>query len=124
MSTIGRRPPPVSEVEAAVVFVSGPGAELAAVAERVVEERLVACANLIPGVRSVYRWEGSVHRDDETLAVLKTTHEKLDALRDRVLDLHPYDVPEFLVLPVEMGSDSYLGWIADCVGDIEPDPET
>lgn len=112
-----------SEPETVVVLVTGPDAELETMAERVVEERLAACANLIPGVRSVYRWEGEVQRDDEALAVLKTTRTAVEALRDRVLELHPYDVPEFLALPVEVGSGPYMRWIADCVGDVEPDPE-
>lgn len=113
----------MSEGGVAVVLVTGPAAELEALAERAVEERLAACVNLIPGVRSVYRWEGAVHRDAETLAVLKTTPAALGALQARVLELHPYDVPEFLALPVETGSGPYISWIADCIGDIESDPE-
>lgn len=108
----------------AVVLVTGPDAELRAVAERVVEERLAACANLIPGVGSVYRWEGEVHRDEEALAVLKTTRAGLEALRARVLELHPYDVPEFLALPVSMGSGEYVSWIDDCVGGADSAPQT
>lgn len=113
----------VTEPESVVVLVSGPDAALETVAERVVEERLAACANLIPGVRSVYRWKGEVQRDDEALAVLKTTRTAVEALRARVLELHPYDVPEFLALSVEVGSGPYTRWIADCVGEIEPDSE-
>lgn len=114
---------PVSESDVAVVLVTGPDDELEMVVERVVRERLAACANLIPGVRSVYRWEGNVHRDEEALALLKTTRGAVDALRARILELHPYDVPEFLALPVETGSGAYMSWIADSIGDIEPDSE-
>ena len=112
----------MSEIEVAVVLVTGPDAELERLAERVVDERLAACANLIPGVRSVYRWEGKLARDDEAMAVLKTTRAGLPALRARVLELHPYDVPEVLALPVELGSDSYVRWIGDCVRDLEANP--
>jgi len=109
------------EAEVVVVFVTGPDeAALEALAARVVEEGLAACVNLIPRVRSVYRWDGEVHHEDEALAVLKTTRPAIAALRDRVHELHPYDLPEFLVLPVETGSEAYLGWVADGV---TPAPE-
>lgn len=95
-----------------VVLVTGPDtASLEALADTIVGEGLAACVNLIPRVRSVYRWEGEVHHDDEALAVLKTTRPAIDALRDRVHELHPYDLPEFLVLPVETGSAAYLDWV-------------
>ena len=113
----------MSGIEVAVVLVTGPDAELSRLAERVVDERLAACANLIPGVRSVYRWEGKLARDDEAMAILKTTKAGLPALRARVLELHPYDVPEFLALPVELGNDSYVRWIDDCVRELEANPE-
>ena len=76
------------------------------------EERLAACGNVLPEVRSIYRWEGQVREDAEALLVLKTTRARLDALRDRVLALHPYQVPEVIALPVEAGSAPYLAWIA------------
>jgi periplasmic divalent cation tolerance protein len=99
-----------------VALVTGPDREtLAGLGRRVVEERLCACANVLPGVLSVYRWEGTVEEDPEALALLKTTGDALDALRDRVLELHPYDEPEFVALRVDGGSASYLGWIADSV---------
>ncbi|MFB6240556.1 MAG: divalent-cation tolerance protein CutA, partial [Gemmatimonadota bacterium] len=81
----------------------------------VVEERLAACVNLIDGVRSVYRWDGRVQEDDEAMAVIKTTRGRLDELEDRVRELHPYDEPEFVALPVQEGSRSYLAWVADSV---------
>jgi periplasmic divalent cation tolerance protein len=106
----------MSEPEVVVVLVTGPDAEaLEALAAQIVDEGLAACVNLIPRVRSVYRWDGEVHHDDETLAVLKTTRPAIGALRDRVHELHPYVIPEFLVLPVETGSDAYLGWVGSSV---------
>lgn len=87
----------------------------AALARALLEERLVACVNLLPGVRSLYRWQGAVHDDAETLALLKTTRDRVEALRARLVALHPYEVPEFLVLPVESGLEAYLLWVrAQC----------
>ncbi len=99
--------------DALVVLVTTPTAERAAeIARALVEERLAACGNVVPGLRSVYRWEGKVHDDAEALLVLKTTRARFEALRDRVLALHPYEVPEVIALPVEAGSARYLAWIA------------
>lgn len=103
--------------EALVVLVTTPTAEQAAeLARTLVDERLAACGNVLPGVRSIYRWEGAVHDDAEALLVLKTTRGRFEALRDRVLALHPYQVPEVLALPVEAGSAAYLAWIGDETG--------
>lgn len=99
--------------DARVVLVTAPDAEAAArLARALVEERLAACGNVVPAIRSIYRWEGSVHDEGEALLVLKTRAARVDALRARVLELHPYQVPEVLVLPVEAGSEAYLAWIA------------
>lgn len=99
--------------DAIVVLVTVPTPERAAeIARAVVEERLAACGNVVPGLRSIYRWEGKVQDDEEALLLLKTTRSRFDALRDRVLALHPYDVPEVIALPVEAGSAAYLAWIA------------
>jgi len=85
------------------------------VAERLgraaVDERLAACANILPGVTSIYRWEGAVQRDAEVLVLFKTTAEGVDALRKRVVELHPYDVPELIALPVLGGHGPYLDWV-------------
>lgn len=98
--------------EALVVLVTAPSAEqAAALARALVEERLAACGNVVPGVTSIYRWEGRVHEDAEALLVLKTTRARFEALRDRVLALHPYQVPEVIALAVEAGSAPYLAWI-------------
>ncbi len=99
--------------DALVVLVTAPSAEqAAALARALVEARLAACGNVVPGLRSIYRWEGKVQDDAEALLVLKTTRARFEALRDRVLALHPYEVPEVLALPVEAGSARYLAWIA------------
>ena len=88
------------------------GEQLAAT---LVEERLAACVNVIGGVASIYRWEGKVERDEEVLLLLKTTAAGVLPLRARVLELHPYDTPEFLAFEVGAGSSGYLDWVADSV---------
>ena len=78
-----------------------------------VEERLAACVNLLPPMDSLYRWEGQVEQDTERQVIIKTSRERLVALWDRIRELHPYEIPEFVVLPIHDGSDSYLKWIAE-----------
>ena len=94
------------------MFVTAPNAETgASLARALVEERLAACVNLVPGVRSVYRFEGAVHVDDEVLLVAKTRADRCASLAARVRELHPYDVPEVLELPAVGGSAAYLAWV-------------
>lgn len=82
-----------------------------ALARTLVDERLAACVNVLPEMQSVYRWEGAVQQDAERQLVIKTTADRLEALEARVAALHPYQVPEFLVLPIAGGSDRYLEWM-------------
>lgn len=82
-------------------------------ARPLVEERLAACVNILPEMRSVYRWQGKVEDEPERQVFIKTTRNRLVALWERVRALHPYDVPEFVVLPIVEGNDVYLRWIAD-----------
>lgn len=82
--------------------------DLAAV---LVRESLAACVQLLPGVRSVYRWEGAVHDDPETLLVIKTREGLLEALGARIRALHPYEVPELVVLRPEAADASYVAWL-------------
>lgn len=88
-------------------------ADAAAFAEALVDARLAACVNLLPVMESVYRWEGRVQRDRERQLLLKTSRERVPALWARVRELHPYDVPEFIVLPIVDGNDAYLSWISE-----------
>jgi periplasmic divalent cation tolerance protein len=85
------------------------------VARALVERRLAACVNVVPGVASVYRWKGEVCRDQEWLLVVKTRGEKLQALREALVALHPYELPELVALPIEAGHAPYLAWLDDCV---------
>ncbi|MBI2835740.1 MAG: divalent-cation tolerance protein CutA [Acidobacteria bacterium] len=82
-------------------------------AQTLVDERLAACVNVHAEMQSIYRWEGDVAQDPERQVVIKTTSDRLARLWDRVRELHPYEVPEFLVLPVSDGSESYLKWLRD-----------
>jgi len=95
-----------------VVLTTAPDREVAErLATSLVEERLVACGNIVPGVTSIYRWEGEVHNDSEVMLLLKSTHQLVAALRERIAQLHPYDLPEVLVLPVAEGTDRYADWV-------------
>ena len=83
------------------------------IARTVVGERLAACVSLLPAVESTYRWEGQVQQDTECLAIIKTTADRFDALHERILELHPYDCPEVIAVPVTQGDARYLGWVVD-----------
>lgn len=97
-----------------VVLVTAPSQEKAAeLAHALVGEKLAACVNLVPGLRSIYRWEGAVEDASEVLLLVKTTHDRFDALHQRVLALHPYDVPEVVKLDVAAGHLPYLDWVRD-----------
>jgi periplasmic divalent cation tolerance protein len=101
---------------AVVVLVTAPSADsAAAMARTLVEEGLCACGNVVPGVRSIYRWEGKVQDDAEALLVLKTERRLVPELKARLPALHPYQVPELLVLAVEGGLPAYLEWVAASV---------
>ena len=100
------------------ILLTAPDAETAERLGRVlVEERLAACANVVPGVVSVFRWEGAVQREAEALVIVKTVAARVEEVRARVVELHPYDVPEVLVLPVLGGHAPYLAWVAEEVAE-------
>jgi periplasmic divalent cation tolerance protein len=86
------------------------------IARALVERRLAACVNVVPGVLSFYRWKGEVCRDEERLLVVKTRSEALEALRAALVELHPYELPELVALPIEAGHPPYLAWLDDSVG--------
>jgi periplasmic divalent cation tolerance protein len=88
-------------------------ADGAAFARELVEARLAACVNVSAPMESIYRWEGTVEVEVERQLVIKTSRERVAALWDRVRELHPYDMPEFLVTPVVDGNDAYLAWLAE-----------
>lgn len=87
-------------------------AEARRIGQSVVEKRLAACANIVPGVESMYRWKGKVEQAREVLVVMKTTAGRVRELEREVKRMHGYDVPEFIVLPIMAGSREYLKWLA------------
>ena len=114
----------MTEPAVRVVLVSGPDSEtLESIGRSLVDERLAACVNIIPGMTSVYRWQGETKADPEALAIIKTTRDRIPAVQLRVADLHPYDVPELVSLEVAEGSPAYLRWVTESVtegrGDVE-----
>jgi periplasmic divalent cation tolerance protein len=89
-----------------------PDVETAAqIAHVLVEERLAACVNRISGVQSTYRWHDEIHEDAEVLLVIKTTRERFDALRGRLFELHPYELPELVAIKIAEGLPAYLEWL-------------
>jgi len=86
------------------------------IAATVVGERLAACVNIVPGLTSIYRWEGQVQRDAELLLLIKTRQAIYPLLESRIRALHPYQVPEIIALPIQAGSAAYLNWIAANTG--------
>jgi periplasmic divalent cation tolerance protein len=102
----------VSENECLVVLCTCPeGAPAARLAEALVDEGLAACVNRLPGVLSNFRWDGRVQQETETLLLIKTTRARLQALTARVRDLHPYELPEVVAVPVVGGLAEYLDWV-------------
>ena len=98
--------------DAILVITTLSSADAAAeIARKLVGEKLAACANLVPAVRSIYRWEGKVQDENEVLVLIKTQQRHYERLKARLLELHPYEVPEVIALPVERGHQAYLDWI-------------
>jgi periplasmic divalent cation tolerance protein len=85
------------------------------IARALVERGLAACVNVVPGVVSIYRWKGAVERGEERLLVIKTRGERVEALRRELVALHPYEVPELVVLDIEGGHGPFLDWIDESV---------
>jgi periplasmic divalent cation tolerance protein len=99
-----------------IVLVTAPDRKVARMlAGAALEKRLAACANLVPGLESHYWWRGKIERGREVLIIFKTTRRLLGALEKLILEKHPYDTPEFLVLPIRGGNGRYLDWLAESV---------
>ncbi|MGB0722013.1 MAG: divalent-cation tolerance protein CutA [Gammaproteobacteria bacterium] len=108
-------PPPDTTL---VVLCTCPTVETAReLAAQLVEERLAACVNILPGVESVYSWENRIARDDEVLMLVKTRSDRYPDLERRLHTLHPYELPEIIAVPVTQGLDDYLAWVAAETGD-------
>src|SRR5689334_7865570 len=101
-------------MELALVVTTLPDGEAArTLARALVEERLAACVNIVPGVQSIYRWQGSLCDEGEVICLIKTRPERLEALRARLPALHPYEVPEVMVLPASQVHPPYLKWVIE-----------
>jgi periplasmic divalent cation tolerance protein len=99
-----------------IVLVTVPGrADGERIAEAVVGEQLAACVNILGPIRSIYRWQGKICRDDEHLLVIKTTRVRYPDLETRIKALHTYEVPEVIALPIERGSAEYLNWLREAL---------
>jgi periplasmic divalent cation tolerance protein len=94
-----------------VLTTIGADVDPASIGMRLVEERLAACVNALPEMESFFRWHGAVERDRERQLVIKTTAARLPDLERRLQEMHPYDLPEFLVIPVDQGGADYLKWV-------------
>ncbi|MCX5737712.1 MAG: divalent-cation tolerance protein CutA [Proteobacteria bacterium] len=102
-----------TETDVCVAFATAPDEAVALrIARALVEERLAACANLVPGVRSIYRFRGVVEDEREVLLVIKTCADRIEALAERLRALHPYEVPELVVMPTAGGLAPYLDWVS------------
>jgi periplasmic divalent cation tolerance protein len=99
-----------------IVFVTcQSAAEAEVIARTVVEEHLAACVNVMPGVRSCYMWDLEMKWSEEVLLLIKTTEVRFLALQTRIRELHSYDIPEIVAVPIEIGFDKYLQWVAQSV---------
>ncbi|KXB07954.1 hypothetical protein AKJ55_01630 [candidate division MSBL1 archaeon SCGC-AAA382M17] len=85
------------------------------IGERILDERLGGCVNIVPKIKSIFRWEGKIEKTEETLLIIKTTDEKLDELETRIGEIHSYENPEFLAISVDKGEEDYLEWLRESV---------
>src|SRR5689334_7213220 len=101
---------------ALIVLVTAPNIEEASrIADVLVGSRLAACVNIVSGIESVYRWEGQISRDSETLMIIKTTDDRYTELEQQIKALHSYTTPEVIAIRIERGSEAYLKWLGESV---------
>jgi len=106
-----------SDSEFIAVYVTVPSAEAGkAIASKLISNKLAACVNMIPGIQSMYWWEGKVEVDEELLLMIKSRAQLFDALSNAVVEAHPYDVPEVIAVPIANGNKGYLDWLANSTG--------
>ena len=103
------------DIKEIVVLITAPSADVAeGISNTLLDRELAACANIVPSIRSIYKWKGEVHNDEEVLIIIKTRHELFDdAFINAVKEHHPYEVPEIIALPIVLGSEDYLQWITE-----------
>ena len=96
-----------------IVLCTVPDAETAEeIANILIADNLAACVNIIPGITSIYRWEDRIERDEELLLIIKTRGKVYQALQEKITDLHPYELPEVIAVPIQNGLPAYLSWLA------------
>lgn len=99
-----------------MVYCTAPDSSVAqAIARSLVEQRVAACVNILPEVRSIYSWQGKIHDDAEVLLLIKTDRNYFQALSDIITRMHPYEVPEIIGVPLEAGYQPYLEWMEACL---------
>ena len=104
----------MSDATAVILLTTiGATADVEPLARALVEERLAACVNVLPGLRSVYRWQGAIQREDEVLLLIKTTRAQVEPLTARVASLHPHELPELVAVEVAGGLAAYLDWVEE-----------
>ena len=96
-----------------VVFITTPIDKGEEIATFLVENKLAACVNIVPKVKSIYWWQGKIERDEEALLVIKTSYDKMDILIQKVKGIHPYSVPEIISMEIKEGNPDYLKWIGE-----------
>ena len=116
------------KIDHLVVFCTCPADTARDLTEMLLTRRLAACVNCLPGIESSYWWQGDIPHDQETLLVIKTRSDRFSEIQDAISEIHPYDVPEIIALPIVEGSDDYLRWIDACLGfeqgSVEPESAT
>lgn len=98
-----------------IILVTAPASESEKLARALVEERLAACVNVLDNVRSIYVWDGNLCNETEHLLIIKSSRNVWDELHNRIKELHSYDVPEIIALPIELGHQPYLNWLNSSV---------
>jgi periplasmic divalent cation tolerance protein len=98
-----------------VITTAGSADEARLIAEALVNRKLAACVNILPRIKSIYRWKGKVEESDEWMLWVKTSRDLFEQVRDAIKELHSYDLPECVCLAIEDGSEEYLGWLGDSV---------
>jgi len=108
-----------------IVFSTVPSVEVGTeIARDLVENMIAACVNIVPRIKSVYEWDGEIVEENESLLIIKTKQLFMDTLIERISEIHPYDIPEIIAMPVVEGNREYLNWIDSAIGPIiEPEEE-
>lgn len=104
---------PITKSKIIIVFVTVPGLrEGSRISRAILTSRLAACVNVIPGIQSIYKWKGKIVQEKEAMLVLKTTRVLYRKLERKIRELHPYEVPEVIAIPLICGSSQYVEWVA------------